>query len=203
MIGRLRGELLYKQPPQLLIEVAGVGYELEAPMSTFYDLPPVGSETTLYTHFLVRDDAQTLYGFARESERALFRQLLRVTGVGAKLGLVILSGMDAEAFGRAIEQEDVTALIRLPGIGRRTAERLILELRDRLDQLPAMGRGSVGARGGAVVTPLATPVEDAVSALVALGYRPPDATRMVRTVDTGGLSSEELIRAALRTVAKG
>lgn len=200
MIGRLRGQLLYKKPPQLLIEVAGVGYELEAPMSTFYDLPAVGSEVILHTHFLVRDDAQTLYGFARESERALFRQLLRVTGVGAKLGLAILSGMDAEAFGRAIEQEDVTALMRLPGIGRRTAERLILELRDRLDQLPAVGRAAVDRAAPVAV---ATPAEDAVSALVALGYRPPDAQRMVRAVDAAGLSSEALIRAALKATVKG
>ncbi len=203
MIGRLRGELLYKKPPQLLLEVAGVGYELEAPMSTFYELPAVGSEITLYTHFLVRDDAQALYGFARESERALFRQLLRVTGVGAKLGLAILSGMDSEAFGRAIEQEDVTALMRLPGIGRRTAERLILELRDRLDQLPVVTRGAAAGRAASATALVATPSEDAVSALVALGYRPPDASRMVRAVDSGGLSSEELIRAALRAAAKG
>lgn len=203
MIGRLRGELLYKKPPQLLIEVAGVGYELEAPMSTFYELPAVGTQVTLHTHFLVRDDAQSLYGFAREAERALFRQLLRVTGVGAKLGLAILSGMDTEAFARAIEQGDVTALMRLPGIGRRTAERLVLELRDRLDLLPGLGTPGTAGPTRPLIAPVATPAEDAISALVALGYRSPDASRMVRAVEGSGLSSEDLIRAALKATVKG
>lgn len=202
MIGRLRGVLVYKKPPQLMIEVAGVGYELEAPMSTFYELPEVGAQTTLFTHLVVREDAQVLYAFARESERSLFRALLRVTGVGAKLGLAILSGMDAETFARTIQQEDVAALIRLPGIGRRTAERLILEMRDRLEQIP-VGLRPVGVGGApASAAAVASPLEDAVSALVALGYRPADANRMARGVDDGSLSSEEIIRAALKAAAK-
>ncbi len=201
MIGRLRGVLVYKKPPQLMVEVGGVGYELEAPMSTFYELPEVGVETTLFTHLVVREDAQVLYAFARESERGLFRVLLRVTGVGAKLGLAILSGMDAESFSRCIEQEDIPALIRLPGIGRRTAERLILELRDRLDQIP-LGRASGPGRAGVAAVAAVSPLEDAASALVALGYRPADANRMVRAVDSGSLSSEEIIRAALKAAAR-
>ncbi len=202
VIGRLRGEIIYKKPPQLMLEVAGVGYELEAPMSTFYALPEVGAQTTLFTHLLVREDAQVLYAFAREAERSLFRMLLRVSGVGAKLGLAILSGMDAEAFGRCVRQEDVTALMRLPGIGRRTAERLILEMRDRLEQIPGevrlapAGKAIDGVEAG-------SPLDDAVSALVALGYRPADAGRMARAVGGGDLTSEEIIRAALRAAAKG
>ncbi len=131
MIGRLRGTIVYKRPPQLLLDVGGVGYELDAPMSTFYDLPAVGETVTLVTHLAVREDAQVLYGFIRESDRALFRALLKVTGVGARMGLAILSGMDAQRFARCVEQQDVAALIRLPGIGRKTAERLIVEMRDR------------------------------------------------------------------------
>ena len=202
MIGRLRGELVFKRPPQLMIEVAGVGYELEAPMSTFYELPDVGAQTTGFTHLVVREDAQVLYAFARESERSLFRTLIRVTGVGAKLGLAILSGMDSATFARCIQQEDIAALVRLPGIGRRTAERLILELRDRLDQIP-LGLRPVGVGATDAPPPAAgVPLDDAVSALVALGYRPADATRMARGVDDGTLSSEQIIRAALRSAAK-
>ena len=135
MIGRLRGEIVYKHPPQLMLDVNGVGYELDAPMSTFYDLPGVGETVTLVTHLAVREDAQILYGFLRESDRTLFRSLLKVTGVGARMALAILSGMDAQRFALCVQQEDVTALIRLPGIGKKTAERLIVEMRDRVDRL--------------------------------------------------------------------
>jgi Holliday junction DNA helicase RuvA len=200
MIGRLRGAIVYKRPPQLLLDVGGVGYELEAPMSTFYDLPAVGEIVTLVTHLAVREDAQVLYGFIRESDRALFRSLLKVTGVGARMALAILSGMDAQRFARCVEQQDVAALIRLPGIGRKTAERLIVEMRDRLDGLAS---GIPGERSAA--TPALggedSALADAVSALVALGYKPADAKRMARAVDDGAKTSEELIRAALRALS--
>jgi Holliday junction DNA helicase RuvA len=201
MIGRLRGEILVKRPPYLLIEVGGVGYELEAPMSTFYELPPVGATVTLVTHLAVREDAHVLYGFARERDRDLFRALLRVSGVGAKMGLAILSGMDAERFARCVEQEDVHALTRLPGIGTKTAQRLLMEMRGRLN---ALGAGVAVLTAGAAVP--ADPrrggaddaLADAVSALVALGYKPADANRMARAVDDGATTSEEIIRAALK-----
>jgi len=201
MIGRLRGEMVYKRPPFLMVEVNGVGYELEAPMSTFYDLPDQGQSVLLFTHLAVRDDAHILYGFGSESERALFRTLLRVSGVGAKMALAILSGMSAEEFSRCVQNDDAAALIRLPGIGKRTAERLIVEMRDRLDRLDLGSGGAsslVPAPGGAS---LDTPVSDAVGALIALGYKPSEASRMVRTVDGEGLSSEEIIRAALKATA--
>jgi holliday junction DNA helicase RuvA len=199
MIGRLRGELVYKRPPQLLLDVGGVGYELEAPMSTFYDLPAVGGSVILFTHLAVREDAQALYGFIREGERALFRTLLKVSGVGPRMALAILSGMDANRFAQCIEQEDEAALIRLPGIGRRTAQRLIIELRDRVNDLgtglPLQGQSPMPPPGED------GPLADAISALVALGYKPPDANRMARAADDGAKTSEEIIRAALRSLS--
>lgn len=204
MIGRLRGEILVKRPPWLLVDVGGVGYELEAPMSTFYELPAVGAQVTLVTHLLVREDAQALYGFIRERERDLFRALLRVSGVGAKMGLAILSGMDAAQFARCVELEDVKALTRLPGIGTKTAQRLVMEMRDRLGGLGAGAEGlpapAVSAAGALAADPAEQALADAISALVALGYKPADATRMVRAVDAGVSGSEEIIRAALRAV---
>lgn len=199
MIGRLRGQILAKQPPQLLIDVNGVGYELQAPMSTFYELPAVGGAVTLVTHLAVREDTQVLYGFLRERERALFRDLLKVTGVGARMALAILSGMDAQQFAHCIAQEDLAALARLPGIGRKTAQRLVMEMKDRLagesDRILAVG----GQRpaGDARETALA----DAVSALIALGYRPADASRMVQAAAGGLETSEGIIRAALRAAS--
>ena len=206
MIGRLRGEILLKRPPHLLIEVGGVGYELEAPMSTFYELPAVGETVTLVTHLAVREDAHSLYGFVRELDRDLFRALLRVSGVGAKMGLAILSGMDAERFVRCVEQEDVQALTRLPGIGTKTAQRLVVEMRDRLAGLGAgmAALTEVGRRAGVPGGQGAGPddaLADAISALVALGYRPADANRMARAVEDGAKTSEEIIRAALRSAA--
>jgi len=199
MIGRLRGELVYKQPPHLMLDVNGVGYELEAPMSTFYDLPAPGQQVTLSTHLAIRDDAHVLYGFASESERTLFRALLKVSGVGAKMALAILSGMSADEFARCVQSDDIAALVRLPGIGRKTAERLIVEMRDRLDKL-AIGGGHLPApSGGKAVAE--TPVSDAVGALIALGYKPNEASRMVRSVESDDLTSEEIIRSALKVVA--
>ncbi len=200
MIGRLRGTLVHKQPPFLMIDVAGVGYELEAPMSTFYDLPLQGEPVTLFTHLAIRDDAHVLYGFSTDAERVLFRALLKVSGVGAKMALAILSGMSADEFAGCVQRNDAAALVRLPGIGKKTAERLIIEMRDRLDRIESSGVVRLpqarAADGGAVETP----VSDAIGALVALGYKPNDASRMVRSVACEGLSSEEIIRLALRAV---
>ncbi|MGQ9830796.1 MAG: Holliday junction branch migration protein RuvA [Thermochromatium sp.] len=208
MIGQLCGRILAKHPPQLLLDVNGVGYELEVPMSTFYDLPAVSETVTLLTHLVVREDAWTLYGFLRERDRALFRALIKVTGVGARMAMAILSGMDAACFARCIEQEDTTALTRLPGIGKKTAERLIVEMRDRLDAVmitpgaavPAVTGGSASASGVAGANAMEQAFADAVSALIALGYKPPDANRMARAVDDGAKTAEEIIRAALRAV---
>jgi len=198
VIGLLRGRLLAKQPPSLLLDVQGVGYEVDAPMTTFYELPDVGAEITLYTHLAVREDAHTLYGFLKLSDRNLFRTLLKVNGVGARLALTILSGMETARFIDCVQEGDTAALVRLPGIGRKTAERLVIELRDRLDT----GQGGVSAAAGdSPAAAAASPVEDAVSALVGLGYKPQEASRMVRAIDVQELSSEEIIRRALqRTV---
>lgn len=196
MIGRLRGELVAKNPPFLLLEVNGVGYDVESPMSTFYNLPVIGKQVLLYTHLAIRDDAHVLYGFASESERALFRALLKVSGVGAKMALVILSGMSADEFAACIQAGDTASLVRLPGIGKKSAERLIVEMRDRLDKLDlAQGVALSGVRSQDAAR---TPVSDAVGALIALGYKANDASRMVRAQECEGLSSEEIIRAALK-----
>lgn len=201
MIGLLRGTILGKQPPQLLLDVQGVGYELEAPMTTFYDLPAVGAEVTLFTHLAVREDAHTLYAFAKLSDRDLFRSLLRVNGVGAKLALTILSGMDGHAFARCVQESDTAALVRLPGVGKKTAERLIIELRDRLDAVPPRDSAMLAA-GTTGVSGRDSPVEDAVNALVGLGYKPQEASRMVRAVNATELSSEEIIRQALQATVQ-
>ncbi len=195
MIGRLRGRIISKQPPMLLIEVGGVGYEVEAPMSTFYQLPETDAEVLLHTHLIVREDAQLLCGFASEGERQLFRHLIKINGVGAKLALAILSGMSALEFARCIHEEDSAALVRLPGVGRKTAERLIIEMRDRLPQ-PASGV-EVGTTEG-LKTAGADADSEARHALEALGYKPAEAQRMVQKVAAEGLSSEETIRAALK-----
>ena len=199
MIGLLRGRILGKQAPQLLLDVQGVGYEIEAPMTTFFELPAVGAEVTLYTHLAVREDAHTLYGFAKLTDRDLFRALLRVNGVGAKLALAILSGMDAAAFAHCIQAGDSAALVRLPGVGKKTAERLIMEMRDRLEALTGI-QSSIGDGGAAGVA--ANPLEEAVTALVGLGYKPQEASRMVRVLDTANLSSEEIIRNALQSAVQ-
>lgn len=201
MIGRLRGEILVKHPPMLLLDVNGVGYEIEAPMSTFYDLPAVGEKVTLFTHLSVREDAHVLYGFVRQSDRGLFRSLLKVSGVGGKMALAILSGMNAGEFTQCIQAGDIASLTRVPGVGKKTAERLVVEMRDRLDQVPAGEPFAPGAGTGAQHPD--TPATEAVSALVALGYKPTDASRMVKmvAVDAGNQTSEQLIRAALQAVA--
>lgn len=201
MIGLLRGRILHRQPPQILLDVNGVGYEVDAPMSTFYDLPEGNAEVTLYIHMVVREDAQILYGFVREAERALFRALLKVNGVGGKMALAILSGMNSNDFSLCVQTGDVTALTKLPGVGKKTAERLIVEMRDRLDKLETspLPAGLAGA-GPAVAA--GSPENDAISALAALGYKPADASRMVKAVAADGLSTEDIIKAALQTSAK-
>lgn len=199
MIGLLRGRILHKQPPQLLLDVQGVGYEIDAPMTTFYNLPNVGEDVTLYTHLAVREDAHTLYGFLKTTDRDLFRHLLKVNGVGARLALTILSGMEPAQFVQYLQHGDTDALVRLPGIGKKTAERLVIELRDRLAKAATLpGAPSVDA---AVAIPV-TPVEDAVSALVGLGYKPQEASRMVRSINVTDLSPEEIIRQALQSVVQ-
>lgn len=197
MIGRLRGLLAWKQPPYLMIDAHGVGYELEASLTTFQTLPDVGVEVMLYTHLAVREDAHTLYGFANTTERTLFRNLIRVTGIGPRLALLILSGMSVELFSRCVREGDTAALIRLPGIGKKTAERLMIEMRDRIGEL-SLSPGGVVLAGGQATAQDASPVEDAVSALVALGYKLPEAARMVQTLDVEGLTSEAIIRLALQ-----
>ncbi|MCB1770305.1 MAG: Holliday junction branch migration protein RuvA [Candidatus Competibacteraceae bacterium] len=197
MIGRLRGLLAWKQPPYLMIDAHGVGYELEASLTTFQTLPEVGAEVTLLTHLTVREDAHTLYGFADSAERSLFRSLIRVTGVGPRLALLILSGMSVELFGRCVREGDATSLTRLPGVGKKTAERLIIEMRDRIGEL-GVYPATVVLRGERNVATKANPVDDAISALVALGYKLPDASRMVQSLETEGLTSEAIIRQALQ-----
>jgi len=201
VIGRLRGEIVYKHPPQLMLDVNGVGYELEAPMSTFYDLPAAGEKVTLLTHLAVREDAQVLYGFLRDSDRTLFRGLLKVTGVGARMALAILSGMDAQRFALCVQQEDVAALVRLPGIGKKTAERLIVEMRDRVEAPGAAVPAGIGRPAREEVTGADAALADAVDALIALGYRPADANRMARAAAGGAETSEEIIRVALRSLS--
>ncbi len=199
MIGSLRGRISSKTPPQLTVEVGGVGYELEAPMSTFFHLPAVGQEVRLLTHFVVREDAQLLYGFATEDERRLFRSLLKVSGIGPKIALALLSGISVEAFILCVQSEDVAALVRVPGIGRKTAERLLVEMRDRLKP-----SGEGGDSGVSAVVPgtSPTPAAEAFGALVALGYRPAEATRLLKAAGTGTHSTEELIRRALQSAAR-
>ena len=189
MIGFLRGKLLRKQPPHLLVDVQGVGYEVEAPMSTFYDLPEIGSEIELFTHLNVREDAHVLFGFGSEAERRFFRSLIKVNGVGPKLALTILSGISVDGFIRCVQENDTAALTRLPGIGKKTAERLVVEMRDRLDDVGAPVLAA-GVR--------ANPRDEALSALVSLGYKPQEAAAMLRGIKDDGLSSEELIRRALQ-----
>lgn len=201
MIGFLRGKLIAKTPPQLVLDVHGVGYEVEAPMTTFYDLPPLGEEVRLHTHLVVREDAHVLFGFASETERMLFRTLIKVNGVGPKLALTILSGQSVEEFYRCVDDNDVKALVRLPGVGQKTAERLIIEMRGRLPALAA-GDGSSQGRAQSPVPAGNSPKQEAITALCALGYKPQDAARLVQGIDTEGKGCEDIIRLALRSTLK-
>ena len=195
MIGRIRGQLLEIQPPDILLDVAGVGYEIQVPMTTLYELPAPGSEVSLFTHFVVREDAQLLFGFLRERDRGLFRHLIKVNGVGPKLGLAILSGLDAAAFVRAVQREDTSALVQLPGVGRKTAERLLIEMRDKLADW-------ILEADGEVEVPESRDIQaEAESALVALGYKPAEASKAVTAANDGSCDrSEDLIRRALQSM---
>ena len=189
MIARLEGVLRERRPPRLLVDVGGVGYELEAPMTTFYSLPPVGEPVVLHTHQAVRDDVPCLYGFVRPVERDTFRRLLRVSGVGGKVALALLSGLDADALARCVQAGDSAGLARIPGIGKKTAARLLFELKDRLPDA-----------GGAAVDVPVEPLAEAVAALAALGFSPNEAQRRVASVDSADLDSEGIVRAALKAV---
>ncbi|MDX1536417.1 Holliday junction branch migration protein RuvA [Arsukibacterium sp.] len=204
MIGRLQGVLLEKQAPDILLDVAGVGYEVQLPLTSFYQLPEPGSETTIYTHFVVREDAQLLYGFISRTERSLFRQLIKANGVGPKLALTILSGMTAQQFVHCVLHDDITTLVKLPGVGKKTAERLVIEMRDRLkdwgtgatpvtDKLTLVGEEAIFA-------PPASAEQDALSALMALGYSQAQAGKAVKLVKRADMSSEQLIMAALKSM---
>lgn len=205
MIGRLRGVLLEKQAPDLLLDVAGVGYEVQMPLTSFYHLPAIGGEAVLYTHFVVREDAQLLYGFITISERALFRQLIKANGVGPKLALTILSGMTAQQFVRCVQLDDVSTLLKLPGVGKKTAERLVVEMRDRLKDWGVASATPVTdtllLQGDeAMFNVEQTAAQDAASALVSLGYSPLQADKAVQKVKQQDMSSEQLIKAALRSM---
>ncbi|MBT8087110.1 MAG: Holliday junction branch migration protein RuvA [Gammaproteobacteria bacterium] len=196
MIGSLRGRLTAKKAPVIVIECAGVGYEVETPMSTFLDLPEPGSELFLHTHLLVREDAQILYGFSSDEERALFRTLLKVNRVGAKLALGVLSAMSANDFRRCVEYEDAASLARVPGIGKKTAERLIIEMRDRIDLIGDADGGK------ARVTVEASARSEAFDALVALGYKVNEVNKLISKLDIEDKSAEDIIRQALQQVAQ-
>lgn len=194
MIGFLKGTLVAKRPPSLVLDVAGIGYEIEAPMTTFYQLPEIGAPLTLVTHLHVREDAHVLYGFSNEAERALFRSLLRVSGVGARMALAVLSGMSVDGFYQCVRNKDLASLTRVPGIGRKTGERLLLEMGDRLPEAEAAAPVGWAADGAE---------REARDALVALGYKPAEVAKMLGRLDTAAQSTEDLIREALRQAHRG
>lgn len=198
MIGLVRGIILEKQPPQLIVDVQGIGYEIDAPMSTFYQLPDVGLEASLFIHFVVREDAHHLYGFYTRDERLLFRTLLKVNGVGPRLALTILSSIAVDEFVRCVLNNDTASLVRLPGIGKKTAERLVMEMRDKLSDWCQAAK----AEGATLVKQDNNGrhqiLQDAISALISLGYKQQEANRIVTKIDDGAASSEELIRRSLR-----
>lgn len=196
MIGWLRGRLAAKLPPSLVIDVNGVGYECEAPMSTFYTLPETGADVTLRTHLVVREDAHILYAFGSEDERRLFRNLIKVSGVGPKIALGILSGISVDGFVLCIEAQDADPLVRVPGVGRKTAERLLIEMRDRVKDL-----GASASLPAPATTRAGIAQQEAFSALVALGYKPVEVTRLLKSVADDSATTEELIRRALQSVA--
>jgi len=202
MIGRLQGILAAKQPPELLIDVQGVGYEVQVPMTCFYDLPELGKPVTLWTHFVVREDAQLLFGFNTLDERALFRQLIKAQGVGPKMALGIMSSLSASQFINSVQQGDLTTLVKIPGVGKKTAERLLVEMRDRLKDFGGadMNTGLPGVVAAAPVAVAVSARDEALSALVALGYKESVAQTMLKKVSTDGMSAEELIRAALKSM---
>ncbi len=198
MIGRLKGTLAEKQPPHLLVDVNGVGYELEVPMTTLYRLPALGEPVTLHTHLVVREDAHLLYGFAEKRERELFRELIRLNGVGPKLALALMSGLEVDELVRCVQAGDTSTLVKVPGVGKKTAERLLVELKDRFkawETVPSIATLVVEPRAGVAVS---SAESDAVSALISLGFKPQEASKAVAAVQEDGLSSEELIRRSLK-----
>lgn len=197
MIGRLTGVLLEKQPPQILLDVNGVGYEVEAPMSTFFKLPALGEKTTLHTHLVVREDAQLLYAFADKRDRSLFRELIRLNGVGPKLALALMSGLEVDELIAAVHAQDASVLTRVPGVGKKTADRLLVELKGKFTDWETVS-GGVALSGAGASPSAASATADAVSALIALGYKPQEASRAVSAIKEQGLGSEELIRRALK-----
>ena len=194
MIGRLKGILLEKQPPEILLDVQGVGYELLLPMTSFYDLPEIGQETTLFTHLVVREDAHLLFGFAQKTDRTLFRELIKTNGVGPKLALAILSAMSVEQFAYAIEREELSKLVKIPGVGKKTAERLLVELKGKFKDV----RQSDFFVESKHIPSTESSADEAIAALIALGYKPTDAEKMVKKVAKADLTSEQLIREALK-----
>ncbi len=199
MIGRIRGKLVEKNPPEILVDVGGITYELQVPMSTLYQLPDLGQELVLHTHFVVREDAQLLYGFYDSKDKAMFRALIRVNGVGPKMALGILSGMEADEFVRTVRNNDVTAMVNMPGIGKKTAERLIVEMRDRLSEWDAGEETTVSSSSGgdSAIT------KDAETALIGLGYKPQQAARAITQVlkeNPDIVDSEDLIRLSLKSM---
>ena len=196
MIARLAGTLIHKQAPLMVIDIAGIGYEVEAPLTVFDDLPETGQPVVILTHLSIKDDCHTLYGFSSAEQRTLFRQLLKISGIGAKLALTILSGASGDELARYVADNDIASLTRLPGIGKKTAERIVMELRDKLDVIPATG-GS--APGGSAVT-ARDASKDAFQALSALGYKPQEVSRMVRQAAEPEMSAEEIIRRALQSM---
>ena len=198
MIGRITGKLIEKQPPQLLVDINGIGYEVEAPMSTFYKLPATGNTVVLLTHLVVREDAHLLYGFSSHNERDLFRTLIKISGVGAKMALTILSGVSTEEFISYVQHGDIASLTRRPGVGKKTAERLIVEMRDKLGSLETLGDVTASLPADPE-TPEASPVEQAVKALISLGYKPTEASKMVRAAALEATETEEIIRLSLKS----
>jgi len=198
MIGFLRGKIINKQPPRLLIDVNGVGYEVDATMSTFYNLPEIGEVAEIYTHLAVSENSQTLYAFSGPDEKAMFRQLIKVSGIGARSALTILSGISVQDFIYCVQNEDTASLVRLPGIGKKTAERLIIEMRDRIDiQVQAINGQMLS-----IERQLTSPIQEAQDALVALGYKSTEVTKLLKKIDAESLATEEIIRLALQASVK-
>jgi Holliday junction DNA helicase RuvA len=206
VIGRIRGILVEKTPGQALVECAGLGYEVDIPYSTFFNLPEAGDEVILHTHFAVREDHQSLFGFSSRFDRDLFRQLIKVNGVGPKMAVGILSGLDASQFIRCVEARDINSLVKLPGVGKKTAERLLIEMADRIGQLEGQFMPSSSGDPAAGIAPETqrptshAPIEEAEAALISLGYKPQEATKAISKIAEDGMSSQELIRLALRAM---
>lgn len=199
MISQIRGTLLEKTTHSMILDVNGLGYEIEVPLSTAFNLPDAGGQVHLFTHFVVREDAQLLFGFLKRADRDMFRTLIKVNGVGPKLGVAILSGLDSQGLARCVQNDDVSSLVKLPGIGKKTAERLLIELRDKIQQVAGVDETPEAAHGGQGGEPLDAQSE-AETALIALGYKPQDAAKMIKRVNAPGMSLEDLLKNALKSM---